>query len=176
MKTPTLTKNSSHWREPMKYFEDFRSSDESFESRECQSTLLSALGRLALAHAELHRRMEATIGVLLDDAAPGAPAPPDDPSFDRQADFLGGLITATERRVRFNAGDLHASELRRELVHLLKRAHDLYQGTVDPDLLGVHLRGEAGPELSASIMDLADYVTYADCMLEEFFLDQNAVM
>ncbi len=133
----------------MKNFEDFQPSGDSFEDRERPSSLLSALGRLALAYAELQQRVEATIDALGHDpdsdhqpASRGLP-------FKKQLDYLGDLIAAEEQRVRFNAGHLNASELRLELIQLLRCASKLCQETVNPHLLGVHLRCEAGPELAA---------------------------
>lgn len=135
----------------MKYFEDFQSSGESFEDRDHPSSLLSALGRLALAYSELEQRVETTIGILRDSATSGPPASLDDLSFDRKLDLLGDLIATAERRVRFNAGDVDASEYRRELIQFLKEVSKRYKRSIDPSLtwrsrVRESLRQRVGPE------------------------------
>lgn len=126
------------------------------------------------SYAGLQHRVEGAIELLLEDAAQRPTSPLEDQSFHRKLDLLGDLLEACEGRVRFNAGDLHASELRKELIQLLKKASELYERSGNPSLLGVHLRD--GSELPARIMDVADYVTYADCMLDEFLLESDSVM
>ena len=113
---------------------------------------------------------KSTIRVLTEEAEHVPSGSPEDHSFEWKLDLLGSLIASTGSRLRFNVGDFDASEVSAQLIQLLTRANELYLQTVDPMLLRLHLRGEFREKLPTRIMDAADYVTYADWQLDEFFL------
>ena len=157
----------------MTYFQDFHPSGMSFEDRESESALLSALGRLGLAFASLEQGLGARIEVLLDGVSyPFLPA--GDVSFARRVDLVEALAAKEERRARFKVEHLGALELA-ELMELLRKAGELYRRTMDPSLLGVHLRSEAEPELTAAVMDAADYVMYAESSLDDFLVVEDSL-
>lgn len=160
----------------MKHFCGFFPSGESFEDRDHSSALCSALGRAALAHAELAKRVDATIQVLADNVQQ-SPGQFDEWSLARKFEVLSSLITANSRRLRFNVGTADASEVSKELIGVLRTADDLCRRTLaDPTLLRLHLERDYPESLSAQIMDVVDYLAYAGSVLDEFFLVAAPVM
>ena len=160
----------------MKHFEDFERSGISFEDRDHPSALCSAVGRAAIAHVTLEWRVAARARVLAKQQGQVPCRMPDDWSLARKLKVLDDLIASSGRRWRFNVGDHHASEVRAELLHMLKSADRLYRRAVVPGLLGPHLRDEYSADLPAGIMDVADYLMMAREDLEGFFLEAEPVL
>ena len=160
----------------MNYFEEFKPSGVSFEDRDHASALCSALGRAALAFAELEQRVEATVRALTESMEQIPCASLDDHSFKKKVNLLGGLIARAGTQVRFGVGDFDAAQVLAELIELLKRGDELYRETMDSRLLRLHLWNDFPEQLPARIMDVADYLMSVDLHLEEFFLAEDPVM
>ena len=124
----------------MKFYHEFEPSGDSFESRQHQSPLLTAVGCLALHFVELQQRVRATSDVLDQEVDRSLSQSPVEHDLDR----LDHLIAAHEQRVTFNVGDADSSDVRRELIQLLRDSYKLSQETLNPHLHGIHLRNEAG--------------------------------
>lgn len=160
----------------MNHFEDFGRSGCSFEDRDHPSALCSAVGRAAIAHVTLERRVAARARLLAKQQGQNPCRVPDDGSFARKVKVLNDLVASSDRRWRFNVGDHDASEVWDELLYMLKSADRFYRRDVAPGLLGLHLRAEYSADLPARIMDVADYLMTAREHLEEFFLEAERVM
>ena len=161
----------------MKHFCEFKPSGDSFEARDHPSTLCSALGRAALSYADLEGRVDATIHRLSETRALTADEL-SEWSLLRKLRRMGTLLAAAQH-VRFNVGDLDEAEVRAELIQVLTTADELYRETITDRghrLIRSHLWRNYPDEVVAQLMDVADYVSYADSALEEFFMVAEPVM
>ncbi len=132
--------------------------------------------RAALSHGDLERRVDATIRVLAEDGrAPTSEL--NQWSLVRKLDVLSNLIAASAQHVRFNVGDGDTTDVCTELIQVLRKADEIYRGTLaEPSLIRSHLWRHYPDDLPAQVMDVSDYLAYAECVLDEFFLVADPVM
>ena len=152
----------------MKHFEEFKISGYSFGDRDSPSDLCSALGRAALGHAVLDRGVSAAIDMVATQQWRGPPRISQDWSMAQKLRVLERLLVSSQRRRRFNVGNLSAIELGSELCRLLRSADAVYRDAVEPRLEGQYLRSETPSDLPDRIMDVADFLAYAEESLKEF--------
>ncbi len=151
----------------MKYLEEFQYTGDSFEDRDRPSALLSALGRAALALAELCQEVEVRICELSKNLGH---RPPDDlsqMSLDAALDFLRKLMAIASEREKFNVGNADPQDFADELIQVLRQAAERYRRIVN---LTLHLRKSVSAHLPGWIMDVADYLTCAHMDLDQYFL------
>ena len=155
-------------------------SGEDFEARDQSSNLSSAAGRAAIAHAAVGLRLQQAIEGLTSSNSQPAPPRAEENSLREKISLLIGVIAKMRERVRLDVGDVDSHELASELGQLLLAADALYQRTLNENMRWLELSAEDGVveapnDLPARLMDVADYLTYADCQLEEILLVQDSV-
>lgn len=172
----------------MQYFEEFRYTGQSYESRagEEPEAVTSAVGRVALAFAWLDDSVGAAVAKILELKPPASEILPAELSFRQKVDLMVALLREGTGRSLLDWGDVDDNKLLSELATICNTAAQLrnrvmhsswdsqYWGAESLTRRKVTAKSRglrvAEEDMDGSrLMDIADYIAYCGIEMMDLF-------